>query len=138
MYTQVTHRILVFDREGWSPAFFAELWREHRIAVISYQKGKFEAWDESDFEECKVVSAFGNISEMKLAQRIFEHPELTADSAEKAARKNKNKEAGDPLKDNEQSETIPHKIEDVKAVEIRRSCDSKSHQTSIITTVRTS
>ena len=31
------HRfVVVFDREGWSPAFFAELWRKHRIAVQTY------------------------------------------------------------------------------------------------------
>jgi len=29
---------LVFDREGYSPAFFDRLWKEHRIAVLTYRK----------------------------------------------------------------------------------------------------
>lgn len=103
------HRfILVFDREGWSPAFFAELWREHRIAVISYRKGNFDAWDESEFESCNVTGAFGNVKAMKLAERPFAHAGVKA-TEEKAA---------------------------VIAREIRRSCDKKEHQTSVITTVR--
>lgn len=39
------HRfVLVFDRKGWSPAFFAEWWRTHRIAVQTYQRGTYEPW----------------------------------------------------------------------------------------------
>ena len=122
------HRfVLVFDREGWSPAFFAELWRDHRIAIITYRKGNFQPWDENDFEECKVASAFGNISEMKLAERVFTHPELNAKSDEK-------KEEVEAEKDKVEGQWR----DKVKAIEIRRSCDSKSHQTSIITTLRTS
>ena len=30
--------VLVFDREGYSPGFFAEMWREHRIGCITYHK----------------------------------------------------------------------------------------------------
>jgi len=30
--------ILVFDREGYSPAFFRKMWLEHRIACITYHK----------------------------------------------------------------------------------------------------
>jgi hypothetical protein len=30
------HRfVLLFDREGYSPAFFREMWREHRIACTT-------------------------------------------------------------------------------------------------------
>ena len=32
--------ILVFDREGWSPAFFAELWHEYRIATLTTTKAR--------------------------------------------------------------------------------------------------
>ena len=125
---QDLHRfVLVFDREGWSPAFFAELWREHRIAIITYRKGNFQAWDENDFEDCKVASAFGNITEMKLAERVFAHPELNA----KPVYNEKEVEA-------EKDELEEHAKDKMQAIEIRRSCDSKSHQTSIITTVRTS
>ena len=125
---QDLHRfVLVFDREGWSPAFFAELWREHRIAIITYRKGNFQAWDENDFEDCKVASAFGNITEMKLAERVFTHPELNAKPADQ---KGKVQVEKDELEERAKDK--------VQAIEIRRSCDSKSHQTSIITTVRTS
>lgn len=119
------HRfVLVFDREGWSPAFFAELWRDHRIAIITYQKGNFQAWDESDFEQCQVTGAFGNISQMRLAQREFLHPAFKATETKKAA---------------VQSEVIEaEEVIEVKAIEVRSSCDKKLHQSSIITTVRTS
>jgi hypothetical protein len=30
--------ILVFDREGYSPGFFHEMWQKHRVACISYHK----------------------------------------------------------------------------------------------------
>jgi len=30
--------VLVFDREGYSPVFFKEMWQSHRIACITYHK----------------------------------------------------------------------------------------------------
>ncbi|RLA50636.1 MAG: hypothetical protein DRQ98_12600, partial [Gammaproteobacteria bacterium] len=29
---------LVFDREGYSPEFFKEMWEKHRISCITYNK----------------------------------------------------------------------------------------------------
>ena len=126
------HRfVLVFDREGWSPAFFAELWRDHRIAIITYQKGNFQAWDEDDFEDCEVTGAFGNIRSMRLAQRDFTHPALEASEEKKEA------VPGEVI-EVQTEEVIETKKVAVRAIEVRRSCDNKSHQSSIITTVRTS
>ena len=48
---------LVFDREAWSPAFFAELWKK-RIAVITYRKNVTDKWDESLFEDYAVATTF--------------------------------------------------------------------------------
>ena len=30
--------VIIFDREGYSPAFFREMWQQHRIACITYHK----------------------------------------------------------------------------------------------------
>lgn len=121
------HRfVLVFDREGWSPAFFAELWREHRIAIITYQKGSLQAWDESEFEECEVAGAFGNIRKMRLAQREFTHPAFHETQAK------------DTAAQSNEIDVRAGEVIEVKAVEVRSSCDRKSHQSSIITTLRTS
>jgi len=61
--------VLVFDREGYSPAFFKEMWQKHRIACISYHKHPAEAWSQEDFEETSVKMSNGEIITMKLAER---------------------------------------------------------------------
>ena len=39
------HRfVLLFDREGYSPAFFEEMYFTHRIACITYNKHPGEDW----------------------------------------------------------------------------------------------
>jgi len=58
---------LVFDREAWSPAFFAELW-DKRIAVITYRKNVKDKWDESLFEDYAVATTFGTET-MKLHEQ---------------------------------------------------------------------
>ena len=50
---------LVFDREGYSPAFFKHLWEEHRIAVLTYRKNVKHEWEEAEFEEVDVQSRIG-------------------------------------------------------------------------------
>jgi hypothetical protein len=59
---------LVFDREGYSPAFFKEMW-EKRIACYTYRKCVREQWLECEFEEKQVVFPNGEVSTMKLAER---------------------------------------------------------------------
>jgi hypothetical protein len=103
------HRfVLVFDREGWSPAFFATLWRDHRIAVQTYRRGTYDAWPVEAFTERVVPVAYGNTTRMPLAERDLAHADCAATADAPA----------------------------VRLREIRRLCDDRSHQTAIITTVR--
>jgi len=59
---------LVFDREGYSPAFFKEMW-DNRIACYTYRKCVREQWPECEFEEKQVVFPNGEVGTMKLAER---------------------------------------------------------------------
>ena len=45
---------LVFDREISSPKFFAKLWKEHRVAILTYKKNVKDKWDESSFTEYEI------------------------------------------------------------------------------------
>ena len=45
---------LVFDREAYEPGWFIKLWKEHRIAVISYRKNAKDKWDENLFESTEI------------------------------------------------------------------------------------
>lgn len=59
---------IVFDREGYSPVFFKEMW-DKRIACYTYRKYVKEEWPLFEFEEKKVVFPNGEVSAMKLAER---------------------------------------------------------------------
>lgn len=61
--------ILVFDREGYSPEFFKDMWTEHRIACITYNKYPKEDWDEKEFTRQTVDLISGEKTVMKLAER---------------------------------------------------------------------
>jgi hypothetical protein len=64
------HRfVLLFDREGYSPEFFREMWQKHRIACVTYHKYPKAAWPEDEFVETKVVFPRGEVVSMKLAER---------------------------------------------------------------------
>ena len=64
------HRfVLLFDREGYSPAFFKEMWLEHRIACTTYHKFPKDTWPEAEFHETEVILAAGERVTMKLAER---------------------------------------------------------------------
>ena len=60
--------VILFDREGYSPAFFREMWQQHRIACITYHKYPKEAWPESWFAETQVTMPGGEVVTMKLAE----------------------------------------------------------------------
>jgi transposase len=61
--------LLVFDREGYSPAFFKEMWRNHRIGCITYHKYPSKAWPEESFAEQVVPMPNGETLTMRLAER---------------------------------------------------------------------
>jgi hypothetical protein len=61
--------VIIFDREGYSPAFFREMWTEHRIACITYHKYPKEDWPESEFTETPVTMSGGEVLSLKLAER---------------------------------------------------------------------
>ncbi len=60
---------LLFDREGYSPAFFKKMWQTHRIACITYHKHPKEDWREDEFVETAVSLPGGETVVMKLAER---------------------------------------------------------------------
>lgn len=59
---------VVFDREGYSPEFFAQLF-EKRIAVLTYHKFPQAAWPSEEFMVQRVQLAGGQTVTMKLAER---------------------------------------------------------------------
>jgi hypothetical protein len=63
------HRFtLVFDREAYSPEFFAQM-KQRRIAILTYHKYPGEDWLAEEFTECSVRLASGEVVTMKLAER---------------------------------------------------------------------
>jgi len=64
------HRfVIVFDREGYSPVFFKEMWEEHRIACMTYRKNTSDKWPEEDFIQVDTQTPRGESISMKLAER---------------------------------------------------------------------
>ena len=61
--------LLVFDREGYSPSFFKTMWKEHRIACLSYHKYPTSRWPEETFTETTVAMPNGETVAMKLSER---------------------------------------------------------------------
>jgi len=41
---------MVFDREGYCPEYFGELWNQQRVAVLTYRKNVKDVWAETDFK----------------------------------------------------------------------------------------
>ena len=68
------HRFtLVFDREAYSPEFFAEM-KQRRIAILSYHKHPGEDWPATEFAACTVRLAGGDEVTMQLAERGTQLP----------------------------------------------------------------
>lgn len=59
---------IVFDREGYSPEFTAEMWERHRIAILTYHKFPGRDWPAEWFEEKEVRLARGEAVRMRLAE----------------------------------------------------------------------
>lgn len=63
------HRfVVVFDREGASPALFEKLWLR-RVAAVTYRKNVKDLWPEAEFAETEAESPGGNRTTMRLASR---------------------------------------------------------------------
>jgi hypothetical protein len=58
---------IVFDREGYSPDFFAQMLSKH-IAVLTYHKFPSQDWPEDEFISCSVSLAGGEVVAMRLAE----------------------------------------------------------------------
>jgi len=61
--------IMIFDREGYSPAFFHRMWKNHRIGCMTYHKHPDTPWPEECFAEQTVPMPGGEIVQMLLAER---------------------------------------------------------------------
>ena len=59
---------LVFDREGYSPAFFLEMLKK-RIVCYTYRKYQSEDWDRDEFSRHEVKFPNGEVVELELAER---------------------------------------------------------------------
>jgi len=60
--------ILVFDREGYSPVFFKDMWLNHRISCMTYHKHPGENWPEKWFVKHEVAMPNGETVTMELAE----------------------------------------------------------------------
>jgi transposase len=60
--------VIVFDRAGYSPEFFKEMWQKHRIACLTYHKYPKGAWPEGWFRETPITLPNGEAVSMKLAE----------------------------------------------------------------------
>jgi transposase len=60
--------ILVFDREGYSPVFFKQMWQKHRISCMTYHKHPGEDWPQKWFAKQQVTMPNGETVTMELAE----------------------------------------------------------------------
>ena len=59
---------VVFDREGYSPELFEQMWRK-RIAILTYHKFPKDDWRSEEFAAQSVQLAAGQTVTMQLAER---------------------------------------------------------------------
>jgi hypothetical protein len=59
---------MVFDREGYSPELFEQMWKK-RIAILSYHKFPGDDWRREEFATHSVTLAGGETVTMQLAER---------------------------------------------------------------------
>ncbi len=61
--------VILFDREGYSPEFFREMWQDHRIACITYHKYPKDDWPVTEFAEVEATLPHGEPVRLRLAER---------------------------------------------------------------------
>lgn len=62
---------LIFDREGYEPDFFRNLWENHRVAVITYRKNITDKWNEECFTEAQIPKIYQDVT-MHICERETE------------------------------------------------------------------
>jgi len=60
--------MLVFDREGYSPDLFYDLWQQ-RISIATYKKNVTDKWDDAEFKEYTGMLPYGTEQTIGLAER---------------------------------------------------------------------
>ena len=60
---------IIFDREGYSPAFFKEMWDLHRIACVTYHKYPQGTWAAEEFGDHLLNLPNGESVTLRLAER---------------------------------------------------------------------
>jgi len=58
---------LLFDREAYEPKWFIKLWKEYRVAVITYRKNTADKWDDSLFNNVDTQINNNNVT-MRLCE----------------------------------------------------------------------
>jgi transposase len=61
--------VILFDREGYSPEFFKDMWQTHRIACITYHKHPHDDWPTAEFAEIETALPNGERVRLQLAER---------------------------------------------------------------------
>jgi len=59
--------VLAFDRKGYSPDFFSDLWKG-RVSIAPYRKNTTDKWDESEFTQHTGTLPFGTQKTIALAE----------------------------------------------------------------------
>ena len=68
LFRSLSRFTIVFDREGYSPQFFAQM-KQERIAVLTDHKFPGELWREQEFRTHEVSLVNGKRVRMELAER---------------------------------------------------------------------
>lgn len=66
---QLSRFSVIFDREGYSPEFFKQMWEEHRISCYTYKKYPGKDWLKQMFTEQEVKLHNGEVVRMLLAEK---------------------------------------------------------------------
>lgn len=61
---------LIFDREAYHPSFFHRLWKDHKIAVVTYRKNVKDLWLEKYFKKYEVQVIGNNVSMLLYEQNV--------------------------------------------------------------------
>jgi hypothetical protein len=61
--------VILFDREGYSPEFFREMWQDHRIACITYPKYPQGDWPVTECAAVEATLPNGEPVPLRLAER---------------------------------------------------------------------